>query len=150
MKYVFIIISFILGWIACFNFIEPKTVTVYQDKIITNTITKNIKDMSYEEAKADLYCFYTGFPSLKIDHIGGEEYLQSASLCEREWSRQTTIKSIYKQYKNMIIGGIFVDSQMRTGLNAQYYRFYGRMGFGGGLSFGQGYEQLNGGVAWLW
>lgn len=144
------LITFVLGFIVCDLFREPKTVVVYQDKIITNTITKNVNDMSCEEAKADLYCFYTGFPTLSINHLQGDEYLQTASLCERKWQRQTTIKSVSKSYRNMIIAGLFFDSGMRLGFKTEYYRFYGRFGFGGGLAWSQGYGFLNGGVVFRW
>ena len=145
-----LIISFIAGYRISYYIRDPKIVTVYQDKIITNTITKNVNDMSCEEAKADLFCFYTGFPTLAINHIEGDEYLQSASLCERKWSRQTTIESVSKAYRNMVIAGVFFDSQMRLGFQSQYYRFYGRFGIGGGLAWTQGYGQINGGIAFVW
>jgi hypothetical protein len=125
-------------------------VKVYQDKIITNTITKNVNDMTCEDAKSDLQCFFTGFPTLEIKHLEGDEYIQSASLCARQWHRQTTIKSVSKKYRNMIIAGAFFDSEMRLGFKSEYYRFYGRFGFGGGLSITQGYGQIQGGLAWLW
>jgi hypothetical protein len=144
------LITFVLGWVLSYHFREPKTVIVYQDKIITNTITKNVNDMSCEEAKSDLYCFYTGFPTLEIDNIGEDEYIQTASLCERKWQRQTTIKSVSKQFKNMVIASTFFDSEMRIGAKAEYYRFFGRFGVGGGLSITQGYGSINGGVAWQW
>lgn len=144
------VLTFIAGWVFCYSCMEPEKVIIYQDKIVTNTITKNVKDMSCEEAKADLYCFYTGFPTLEIKNAGGDEYIQSASLCERKWSRQTTIKTISRQYRNMIIAGAFFDSEMRLGAKAEYYRFYGNFGFGGGLAWTQGYGVLNGGLAWRW
>lgn len=145
-----LIITFILGFIVCDLFKKPKEVIIYQDKIVTNTITKNVKDMSCEEAKEDLYCFYTGFPTLEINHVGGDEYLQSASLCERKWSRQTTIKTISKQFQNIIIAGLFFNSEMRLGFQGQYYRMFGSFGIGGGLQWTQGYGSISAGLMYGW
>lgn len=145
-----LILAFIIGWILSYYLREPKKVIVIQKEIEYNTITKNIKDMSCEEAKEDLFCFYTGFPTLEIKHLQGDEYLQSASLCERKWSRQTTIKSVSKQFRNIAIAGLFFDSEMRLGVQGQYYRMFGNFGIGGGLSWTQGYGSVSAGVALGW
>jgi len=145
-----LILAFGLGWGLCIQFTEPKEVKITEKEIVTNTIVKDPHKIPYEEAMSDLNCFYTGFPTLKIDHLQGDEYLQAASLCERKWQRQTTIKSVSKTYQNMVIAGAFFDSEMRLGFKTEYYRFYGRMGFGGGLSISQDYGSLNGGIAFRW
>jgi hypothetical protein len=146
----YLVVGVILGWFLCSFFQKPEIVTVVQDKIITKTINRNIKDMTCQEAKTDLLCFYSGIPELEIKHLKDDEYLQTAALCERSWQRKTKIKSISKQYKNIIICGIFVDFSQKYGLNAQYYHFWNNIGIGGGVSMSSGNFSLNGGVAWAW
>ena len=129
------VLAFGLGWGLCLQFSEPVEVKITEKEVVTNTIVKDPHKIPYEEAMSDLNCFYTGFPTLAINHMGKDEYLMTASLCERKWQRQTTIKSVSKTYQNMIIAGAFFDSEMRLGIRSEYYRFYGRFGFGGGLSY---------------
>jgi hypothetical protein len=145
-----LILVFGLGWGLCLRFTEPVEVKITEKEVVTNTIVKDPHKIPYEEAMADLYCFYTGFPTLAINHTGKDEYLMTASLCERRWQKQVSIETIRKQYQNMIIAGAFFDSEMRLGVRTEYYRFYGRFGFGGGLSLAQGYGSLSGGVAFRW
>lgn len=145
-----LIIAFTVGWILSYYLREPEIVTIYEKPIIANTIDKDPYKIPYSEAMSDLNCFYTGFPTLTINHIEGDEYLQSASLCERKWQRQTTIKSVSKQYNHMVIAGLFFDSEMRLGFQGQYYRMFGRFGFGGGLAWTQGYGSVSAGVVLGW
>jgi len=144
-----LILSFIAGWVFCYKFKEPKVVTIIQKEIEYNTIKKDPYKIPYTESMEDLNCFYNSFPTLEIKNIGGDEYIQTASLCERKWHRQTTIRQRDSPH-NMVIAGLFFDSEMRLGFKTEYYRFYGKFGFGGGLSFTQGYGQINGGLLFLW
>jgi len=145
-----LILAFIAGGVTSFIYKEPRVVTIKEYDLKYNTITKNINDISCKEAKEDLYCFYTGFPTLSIKHLQDEEYILSSSLCERQWHKRVDINVITKRYRNMIIGGVMLDNSLNRGLNVQYYRFFGRMGVGGGVSMSQGSGQITGGVAWLW
>jgi len=121
---IFIIVAFIAGWAASFYLREPRTVTIKEYEIKYNTIAKNINDMSYQEVKDDLNCFYAGVPTLSIKHVENDMYELSASLCGRQWGKRADISMASKQYNNLIIGSLFLDSQLRTGANIQYYHFF--------------------------
>lgn len=148
--FVTLILAFIAGWVSSFYYKDPRIVTIKEYDIKYNTITKNIDSMSCQDAKDDLYCFYTGIPLLGIKYIDNDEYELSASLCERQWKRKVDINVATNKPRNMIIGGIMLDNSLNIGVNVQYYRFIGRMGVGGGLSMSQGSSQIQGGIAWLW
>jgi hypothetical protein len=117
--------------------------------IESNQIAKNPEIMPLKDIQADLQCFYTGFPALDIQSVGKDDYMLSASLCDRRWQKVVNIKARDSPH-NMIIGGPFIDSEFRLGAWVQYYRLYGRFGLGGGISLCQGYMQAQGGVAWMW
>lgn len=145
-----ILLSFALGYGLCLYLQEPKIVTITQTEVVTNTITRNISDMSCEDVKADLLCYYTSPPLLDIKHLSGDNFMLSAELCERTWSKHANIKIPPKLYSHMITGGIFFDSGMNPGIYSQYYRLFGRMGIGGGLAFAPGYAQITAGGIFLW
>lgn len=117
--------------------------------IESNVVQKNPYDMKIEDLQADALCLYTGFPSLGIQSIGKDDYMLTASLCERRWQKVVNIKA-RDSPRNMIIGGPFIDTRLRYGAWAQYYKLYGNFGFGGGVSLCRDYAQIQGGVAWLW
>jgi hypothetical protein len=150
-KYIILfVIAFGLGWILSYKFRTPTEVVITKDKIVANTINKNIGNMTDEEKVKDLQCFYTATPGLDIRHIQDDEYDLTAYLCEREWSRKVKIETIAKQYRNLIILNTFFDSNFKIGLNTQYYKMFGRFGVGGGVSFTQGYAAIQAGVLMQW
>lgn len=143
---VLVIIASILFYIWLAGDPEPGTIT--QGPIQYNTIAKDPYKMPLEDLQNDLQCFYNGFPLLGIQSTGGDEYMLSASLCERKWQRLVNIRP--RDSPNVIIVGTFIDSQLRIGGKVDYYRFYGKFGFGGGVMASNGYINLNGGVAYKW
>jgi len=152
--FLFIIYSVILAG-AAFSLAEylradPRE-PVITDKtpVESNQIAKNPEIMPVKDMQADLQCFYTGFPALDIQSVGKDDYMLTASLCERRWQKVVNIKA-RDSPKNMIIGGPFIDTSLRTGAWAQYYRLYGRIGFGGGVLLCRDYSVIQGGVAWIW
>ena len=155
MKKIFIsiivlIITFFAGWLASYQFRDPEVVTITQDKIITQVIEKDVSQMSINELQSALDCFYKDLPILSVNHMSGDEYLLSAALCERKWHRNVEIKVRSPAYKNIISTGLFLDSELRTGFYSNYYRLFGRVGFGGGIEFTSGYGQIKIGGVWLW
>ena len=83
-----------------------------------------------EEIEKDLECYHSADPDLGIKHIQEDEYELYASLCEREWKRKTKIQIPVKQYKNLVIGGLFYDTNLKPGIYSHYYRMYDRFGIG--------------------
>lgn len=130
--------------------VDPKG-PVITDKtpVESNVIQKNPYDMRLADLQADAQCLYTGFPDLGIQSVGKDDYMLTASLCERRWQKLVNIKP-RDSPRNMVIGGPFIDTRLRTGAWAQYYKLYGNFGFGGGVLLCRDYAVIQGGVAWLW
>ena len=152
-KLLLIVIAFVIfasGWIASYQFRDPEVVTITQDKIITQVIEKDVSQMSINELQSALDCFYKDLPVLSVNHMSGDEYLLSAALCERKWHRNVEIKVRSPAYRNIAAAGLFLDSELRTGFYSNYYRLFGRFGFGGGIEFTSGYGQVKVGGVWLW
>jgi len=114
-----------------------------------NTVNRDIYTMSTQDIQNDLQCFYTGFPQLDIHSVGNSDYVLTASLCERKWQKVVNIRP-RDSPRNIIIGGPFIDNSLRSGAWAQYYKLYGRIGFGGGLLLCRDYAVVQGGIAWMW
>jgi hypothetical protein len=87
--------------------------------IESNVVQKNPYTMPMEYVQNDLQCFYTGFPALDIQSVGKDDYMLSASLCERRWQKVVNIKA-RDSPRNMVIGGVSIDTGLRTGAWAQY------------------------------
>ena len=145
-----IFISFALGYGLSFYIQEPEIVTITQTEVRTNTITRNVADMSCKDAREELNCYYTAKPFLDIKHISGDDFTLSAQLCERKWFKNAKIQIPRKEYRNMAIGGVFFDSELNPGIYSQYYRIFGRFGIGGGAAFAPGYAQITAGGVFLW
>jgi len=126
---------------------EP--VITEKTKIEYNTIYRDVNTMSSQDMQNNLQCFYTGFPQLDIQSVGNSDYVLSASLCERKWQKVVNIRP-RDSPRNIIMGGPFIDNSLRSGAWAQYYKLYGRIGFGGGVLLCRDYVVVQGGVAWLW
>lgn len=145
-----ILLSFAIGYGLCYYFQEPRIVTITQTEIVTNTIARNISDMSVEQLRKEIECYYTSPPLLDIKYLSGDNFLLSAELCERKWQKHANIKIPAKKYSHLVAGGIFFDSEMNPGVYSQYYKLYGRIGFGGGIAFSPGYLQVMAGGVILW
>ena len=115
----------------------------------SNIINKDPYRMTLEELQSDADCLYTGFPDIDIQSVGKDDYMLSASLCDRKWQRLVNIRP-RDSPKNIVFGGVFLDSRLRTGAWGQYYRLYGNIGFGGGVSLCRDYTIVQGGVALVW
>lgn len=142
-----LVIAFCLGGIITYKNMTPEKVIITEEKIKYNTISKKVESMPMDELRFDLNCFYSGIPALSVKYVDGDEYLMSAELCQRKWNRKVSIKIPSKDYRNLIIGGLFFDSNLRLGANAQYYRMYGSFGIGGGVSITQSYGSVQTGIA---
>jgi len=151
---IFIVYSILLAGaaysLAIYLHTDPRE-TVITDKtpVKSNVIKKDPYKMRIEDLQADAQCLYSGFPDLGIQSIGKGDYMLTASLCERRWQKVVNIKA-RDSPRNMIIGGPFIDTRLRSGAWVQYYKLYGNFGFGGGVSLCRDYAQVQGGVAWLW
>ena len=124
---------------------EPGKITL--GPVEYNTIKKDPYKMTLDDIQSDLQCFYNGFPLLDMIQAGGDNYMLSASLCERKWQRLVNIRP-RDSPRNLIIIGSFVDSELHIGGKVEYYRFYGNFGIGGGLAAADKYIQGNIGVAY--
>lgn len=139
-----VLLAFIVGWITALKCNPPLPPTVIEKEVIKyNKITKKVSAECPE-----LECYYTAVPGLDITFLQDDEYQLDASLCERKWNRKIRIG--YQQYKNIIIGGLSYDMELRPGGNVQYYRMFGRVGFGGGISAASGYGNLQAGMLFQW
>lgn len=145
-----LIISFFSGWIASYQFRDSHVITITQDKIITQVIEKDVSRMSTNELQSALDRFYKDLPALSINHTEGNKYLLSAALCDRKWHRNIKIKIRSPTYRNIVLTGLFYDSEMKVGIYSDYYRLFGRFGVGGGFSLTAGYGQIKIGGIWLW
>jgi len=114
-----------------------------------NIIERDVYSMPLDDLQNNVQCLYTGFPGLDIVSVGKSDYMLSASLCERRWQKVVTIKA-RDSPRNIIMGGPFIDNSLRSGAWAQYYKLYGRIGFGGGVLLCRDYAVVHGGVAWMW
>ena len=148
-KTIALIITFSLGWILSWHFREPKKAEIIPGKVIYNTIPVPIH-LTEAEARQELTCYDLMAPTLGIKQISDDKYELNASLCKREWHEEVSIKIRTPEYNNLIIAGVFYDSQLHPGFYTQYYRMFGRFGIGGGVNIALGYIAVNAGVAYKW
>jgi hypothetical protein len=151
---IFILYSVILAaaafFLAGYLRADPQGVVITDKTPVEfNIIERDVRSMSLDDLQNDAQCLYTGFPGLDIVSVGNRDYMLSASLCERRWQKVVTIKA-RDSPRNIIMGGPFIDNSLRSGAWAQYYKLYGRVGFGGGVLLCRDYAVVQGGVAWMW
>lgn len=151
-KFLIILYSLVLACLVvfiCRKWFAPDPVEIKTTEVKYNTIIKDTSKMQVSELQAELDCYYTATPYLDIKKGGGNDYVLSASLCEREWQKVATIRP-RDPPKNMIIVGSLITMQGVPGAWAQYYRLFGKFGFGGGVSVCQNYAQAQAGILWMW
>lgn len=119
---------------------------IIKKEIVYNTIEKDPLIMPLSEIQYNLNCFYKSAPRLDIDKYKGE-YIITAGLCDRAWSRKVSIRP--RDSPNIIIINMVINSRLIPGVSAHYYHMINDfMGFGGGLTLLQNLElQASGGVA---
>lgn len=143
-----VIFIFSLGALSTYFFLEkwtPKTVIEKED-IKYNTVEKDISQMTDTEKE----CFYKGIPTLDIENTDGNNYLLSAGLCSRAWTRKVNLSP--NKNKNAIIGNVIINSKLTPGLSFQYFHlFNGCLGIGGGLALFKDLDfQISGGALFAW
>jgi hypothetical protein len=133
----------------CRKCLMPDPVVIKTTETKYNTVYKDTSKMQVYELQAELDCYYHATPELDIKKGGGNDYVLSASLCEREWQKIATVRP-REPPRNMIITGPLISTRGGVGAWAQYYRLYGQFGFGGGISLCQDSAQAQAGVLWMW
>lgn len=133
-------------------FIDPPgDPVISQGGIKTQIIYRDVNSMPDNAIRDGLNSYYTAPPELDIQFIDGNEYLLTAGLCERKWQKTAKIESRSRDSpRNLVVGGVFVDSRLRAGAWGQYYKLYGKVGFGGGVSLCRDYTIVQVAILWMW
>jgi len=133
----------------CRKWFAPDPVEIKTTEIKYNTVLKDTSKMQVSELQAELDCYYTGFPQLDIKKGGGNDYVLTASLCERKWQTIATIRP-RDSPRNLVIAGPLITIRGTPGVWAQYYRLFGKFGLGGGVSLYQENIIAQGGLLYMW
>ena len=105
---------------------------IIKQEIKTNVITKDTLTMTTDQLRAELECYYKSNPQLDIAQTGANNYLLSAGLCERNWTRNIIIPKSY--HKNILTGIVSVKSNVTPGAGLHYTRMMTDFfGLGGGV-----------------
>lgn len=147
----FVLYTFAILFVGYNLFHPTDSETQITDKtpVQSNIIERDPYKLPPDICSNELNCYYTANPLIDIKSVGSNDYMLSASLCERRWQKLVNIKP-RDSPRNMIIVGPYIDKDLRVGAWGQYYRLYGSVGFGGGFVLSQGYAAAQGGLMYMW
>ena len=146
-KYVVIAAVFFgSGYITSYKFGGHDKPIIKEGAIVYTTVGKDVYKMTDGEKNTDLTHFYADKPTLDIVHNSGDDYTMTAGLYLRTWSRPVTITT--EKPRNMVIGSVIFNTKLSAGAMVQYYRMFGRMGFGGGIGVTLTDQFLSGGMVY--
>lgn len=122
------------GAFTYYKIYGTNTVTkIIKQEIKTNVIDKDTSAMTTDQLRAELECYYKSQPQLDIAQISKTDYLLTAALCERNWSRAVTMPQSY--HKNIITASASIKSNLTPGAGLHYTRMMtGFFGLGGGFT----------------
>lgn len=96
MKYLalffFSILFFVGGWFSNSYFTDPEVRIVEHEKIVYETIEKDVYKMPDSDVRAELNRYYTETPRLNIIQLDSRTIRADAGLGDRDWSRKADIE----------------------------------------------------------
>jgi len=93
MKYIIIsLLFFAAGWGANYYFTDPEIKIVEHEKIVYETIERDVYKMPDAEVRAELDRYYTDTPRLDIIQLDSRTIRADAGLGDRNWSRKADIE----------------------------------------------------------
>lgn len=128
---------------------KPEPAVITKGRVEYNTIERDPGKLPPDQVRQELSCYYTAEPLLDIDYNNDYEYTLKAGLCDREWSRKVQIRP-RDSPRNMVIVSGLINTRLVPGASVQYYKLYGKVGFGGGVSLCRDSALAQAGVLWMW
>ncbi len=116
--------------------------TITMKPIKANVIPRDYKNIKSKDIE-DLQCYDEGDASLDISPLSGDDYLLTAGLCGRKWSREANISRPVK--RNAVFLGLSYSIPSGPGAQALYFRRVGCLYVGGGVTVYQSAASLQAG-----